>query len=348
MDIKLSIVIPVYNVERYIAQCLDSLLQQDLEEDSYEVILVDDGSTDGSAAVCNDYVKRYPDVFHLISQPNGGVSSARNTGLRAAKGEFVTFVDSDDWVARGGYRYIFDSIDSDKSDKVLFYSVTLDKIELSKHSYDGYKVKPATRPIIYTTGLAFLEERYNFSVCNVLWRRSFLLSHNLFFEQGLVIGEDVFYNVKVDLQNPRITIVPTVIYMYMVREGSAVNNLSSEDHLRRAINGYMRIAERVCALADDYAESKPRIARTLREKVVGGSVALPMTSRILSSRLTVKEFKHLRNKLQTLGVLPLSKEGGRQATAINYLFATPSVLKLCQWLYRAIFIPFVKPRLSRN
>ena len=92
---KLSIVIPVYNVEKYLAQCLDSVIVPGLE--GYEVIVVNDGSTDGSGAIAADYAGRYPGLIRLIEQENGGLGAARNTGLEAARGEFVCFLDSDDW-----------------------------------------------------------------------------------------------------------------------------------------------------------------------------------------------------------------------------------------------------------
>ena len=90
---RLSIIVPVYNSEEYLSRCLDSILDQDMT--SYEVILVDDGSTDSSALICDRYSATDP-RFRTIHKPNGGVSSARNAGLNLAKGEYVMFVDSDD------------------------------------------------------------------------------------------------------------------------------------------------------------------------------------------------------------------------------------------------------------
>ena len=92
--IKLSIVIPVYNVEKYLAKCLDSVIYPAL--DGYEVIVVNDGSTDGSGAIAAEYAAHYPGLLRLIEQENGGLGAARNTGLEAAEGEFVFFLDSDD------------------------------------------------------------------------------------------------------------------------------------------------------------------------------------------------------------------------------------------------------------
>ena len=96
---RLSVVVPVYNAEGTLSRCIDSLLQQEVE--GYEVLLVDDGSTDGSFALMEAYQKRRPDVIRIFQKPNGGQGDARNFGMDQARGEFLTFVDSDDFVVEG-------------------------------------------------------------------------------------------------------------------------------------------------------------------------------------------------------------------------------------------------------
>ncbi len=97
--ILLSIIIPVYNAEKFIHDCLNSLLNQDISAEEYEIICVNDGSTDNSLAILQDYAKSNPNVV-VIDKPNGGVSQTRNKGLAASRGEYVWFIDSDDWIAR--------------------------------------------------------------------------------------------------------------------------------------------------------------------------------------------------------------------------------------------------------
>ena len=94
-EISISIIIPVYNVERYLPVCLESIVQQFM--DDYEVILVDDGSTDSSGAICNEYADRHPQ-FHVIHQQNQGISAARNAGVVESKGKYLLFLDSDDFL----------------------------------------------------------------------------------------------------------------------------------------------------------------------------------------------------------------------------------------------------------
>ena len=92
--LKYSIIVPVYNIKEYLADCLDSVLAQSISD--YEVILVNDGSTDGSDALCDTYATQYPQI-HVVHQPNQGVSVARNTGIEKAVGEYILFLDSDGW-----------------------------------------------------------------------------------------------------------------------------------------------------------------------------------------------------------------------------------------------------------
>ena len=94
---KLSIIVPVYNVEAFLSKCVDSLLAQDLPKEDYEVILVDDGSTDGSGALCDTLAAEHGNI-RVIHQQNHGLSGARNAGIPAASGDYILFVDSDDYL----------------------------------------------------------------------------------------------------------------------------------------------------------------------------------------------------------------------------------------------------------
>ena len=105
-NIKFSVIVPVFNVEVYLKDCLDSILQQDIEQEQFEVLLVNDGSTDKSSAICEEYSKLYGNVT-LISQENRGLSAARNRGLNAAKGKYIIFVDSDDYIERNTFSLIY-------------------------------------------------------------------------------------------------------------------------------------------------------------------------------------------------------------------------------------------------
>ena len=129
----ISIVIPIYNTERYLHQCIDSILAQRVRD--YEVLLVDDGSTDGSAAVCDEYAQKEPGV-RVIHKQNGGLVSARNAGIAQAKGEYILYVDGDDRVDLNWLDVIRHQILSapEKPDIVVFGSAMI--------YYDRQKINP--------------------------------------------------------------------------------------------------------------------------------------------------------------------------------------------------------------
>ena len=94
---KLSVMIPVYNVENYLRKCLDSAIYPELGD--YEIVIVNDGSTDSSGSICDEYAKRYPKLIRVISTKNGGIGKARDIGIDAARGEYIIFIDSDDYLS---------------------------------------------------------------------------------------------------------------------------------------------------------------------------------------------------------------------------------------------------------
>lgn len=114
---QLSIIVPVYNVEKYLKRCLDSLLNQNF--DNYEIIIVNDGSTDSCINIINDYEKKYPQIIKAFNKENGGIASARNFGLEKSKGEYISFIDSDDYVEKDHYRKMYELAKKENSDLVV-------------------------------------------------------------------------------------------------------------------------------------------------------------------------------------------------------------------------------------
>ena len=110
---KLSIIIPVYNTEQTLEKCVDSVLQSSLN--NFEIILVNDGSTDNSANICESYKNNYPEQVLVIHQKNQGLSAARNAGLGIAKGQYITFVDSDDYISKDLYCHLLEQLNTHKT-----------------------------------------------------------------------------------------------------------------------------------------------------------------------------------------------------------------------------------------
>lgn len=224
-NIKLSFIVPVYNVEQYLRMCVDSLLAQDYE--SYEIILVDDGSPDDCPQICDEYALAHPNI-RVIHQKNGGLSAARNAGLREAKGEYVCFVDSDDyWVGNvlGG---LMAQIERDRLDVLRFNYQNVRIVESRESRAESeYEVfcpnKAQKRDVDYNEsvvdGETFLNERLGpmcYAVMFIL-RRDLLT--NCLFTEGIYF-EDVDWTPRMILNAKRIASTPKIVYNYLWRSGS--------------------------------------------------------------------------------------------------------------------------------
>lgn len=224
MGIRLlfSIVIPIYNVETYLRLCLDSVL--DNEIDNYEVVCIDDGSTDGSSVILKEYSNKHPNI-KIINQENKGLSAARNVGIKASKGEYVFFIDSDDWLESGALDVLAKSISGE--DMICFNG--------RRFFEDGTAENPDTGIIEegltgweYYNKYALIPKKFHF-VCVVLrlYKRTFLLEHNLFFEEG-VFHEDNLFTPLACLKARRVKVIPHSVYVYRIRPGSITQSANSK------------------------------------------------------------------------------------------------------------------------
>lgn len=164
MNIMLSVIVPVYNVEKYLARCVDSVLSQTLS--GFEMILVDDGSPDKSPEICDEYAMKDSRV-KVIHKKNGGLSSARNAGLEVCKGEYIFFIDSDDYLT--DKNVLFDFMNKAKSENSDFVYSLMNHASDTKVS----EIKCCKR-FISDNRLFFLSNPYFFSACNKVYKRTLL------------------------------------------------------------------------------------------------------------------------------------------------------------------------------
>lgn len=206
---RFSIIVPVYNVELYLEQCLESLRTQDYSD--YEVICVNDGSTDSSREILTAWETRMPQM-RVIDRSNGGLSAARNTGLQAATGDYVVFVDSDDWVEASMLSTLAKVTDG--NDMVCFACRRTDN-----NAHDTLQPEQSGGWEYYNRHA--LEHREVAFVCvwQRCYRRSFLIENNLCFREG-ILHEDNEFTPRACLKAKKVTVIPDVLYNYRVRPGS--------------------------------------------------------------------------------------------------------------------------------
>ena len=206
---KFSVVVPVYNVEQYLGQCLESLHLQNYAD--FEVICVNDGSTDRSRAILSEWESRFPQM-RVIDRENGGLSAARNTGLAAATGDYVIFVDSDDWVEPIMLSRLADEAKGE--DMVCFACRRSDT-----GANDTFSMEQAGGWEYYNRHA--LEARIVPFVCvwQRCYRRDYLLDNNLDFRED-ILHEDNEFTPRACLRAKSVKVIPDVLYNYRVRPGS--------------------------------------------------------------------------------------------------------------------------------
>jgi CDP-glycerol glycerophosphotransferase len=229
----LSVIVPFYNVEEYFAECLDSLLAQDFRD--VEVLLVDDGSPDGSRAIAEDYVSRDPRV-RLLTRTNGGLGAARNTGVRAARGEFLTFVDSDDLVPPGALRALVETGRRTGSDIVVGSVERFDSLATWSPDWVDSVHGERRERITIEEFLPLLRNLYTW---NKVYRRDFWEAQDLWFREG-VAYEDQPIVTQLYARAGAIDIIPDVVYRYRARDdkSSISQQTASIKDLRQRIEAW--------------------------------------------------------------------------------------------------------------
>ena len=214
---KISIIVPVYNVEKYISRCLDSLVNQTLND--IEIIVVNDGSIDNSQKVIDGYAKKYKNVKSYTKE-NGGQGSARNFGLTKSSGEYVGYVDSDDYVELDMYEKLYNKAKENDSDIVIcdnynVYEKKEKNLDIERIFFDDNKIN------------AFFGKK---AVWNKIYKKNLLLKNKLKF-RSKVWYEDLDFTIKAIISAKNIDYVRQPLYNYLIREGSTMNNSNVKRNL---------------------------------------------------------------------------------------------------------------------
>ena len=217
-----SIIIPVYNVEKYLSQCLDSILEQNFKD--YELILINDGSSDDSLQICLDYQNKEKKI-QVIEQLNGGPSSARNNGLNRAKGKYVMFIDSDDWIASETLQILYEQ--SQDNCPLIYYGFCaqygggdyISTIQGYRHSHNQQQYYSILYQTMENKMHSFV---YGFT-CNKLFRRDIIEKNSLRFDLSLRIKEDEVFTNQFCASIGEVKIIPYALYNYRMSFGTSIS-----------------------------------------------------------------------------------------------------------------------------
>lgn len=290
---KFSIIIPVYKVEKYLCQCVDSVLGQSCQD--FEVILVDDGSPDECPKICDEYVEKHENI-KCIHLNNGGSSQARNAGLSIASGEYIMFVDSDDYLVNSDVLSLLAEKTTDNPDIVHYKNIEWLESDgsLKECSFDfNISTDGKTLDEIYCELID--KDSYFNSAWSKIVRREVLDKNKIEFIPGL-LGEDNewFYNVVMAAKN--VALVDAPLYVYRRRQSSITSSLTEKN-----------LSDQLFVIAK-WVDIIEREVNNPHIKVVRGSLAKQYCSALIiagsipdakSYYVTLKQYKHLLNYTKT-------------------------------------------------
>lgn len=236
----ISVIIPVYNVEQYLQECVDSVLAQTYQ--NFEILLVDDGSTDASGAICDQYAKQ-DDRIKVFHQENAGASSARNRGLRSAKGEYVYFLDSDDWIKPKAFESFVTHIERENADFIFFdahsFTEECNKFQIEQRYIRKYKYQS-------NSGIKILEElyengEYHCSIPLMFIRKRYLDTNGILFEEG-IIYEDMILAYELFCKAKKVSYLNENFYQRRYRSQSVMTTQTSMKNYISARTVYEKVS----------------------------------------------------------------------------------------------------------
>lgn len=248
---KISIIVPIYNVEIFLDRCLESLLKQTMKD--IEIILVDDGSPDNSGALCDSYAEKHSNI-KVIHKINGGLGSARNAGLEIASGKFIGFIDSDDFVDLNMFEDLYSfaithNLDASYSAGFKFYNNN--KVEIRPETtkellWDKSGIRKEFLPEIIGAPPAFHSDvKYAMSVCRGIYSLDVIKNNNIkFVSEREYLSEDIIFNIDYLSQASKVGMIPKSYYYYCYNEGSLTRSYRP-DMLERMNKLYYFIKEKL-------------------------------------------------------------------------------------------------------
>ena len=263
-----SIIVPVYKVEKYLPECLDSIIGQTYQD--LQIVLIDDGSPDNCGAICDEYALKDKRITVLHTE-NGGLSSARNNGLSICKGKYVYFVDSDDYLEPNAVEILFNTAENDNLDILMYDAISFDetKNDVSEDEINKY-IRKHGYLAVRTGAQMFLDmsknDEYRSPVQYYFYNKDFLENHQFVFHEG-ILHEDEEFNFFALLYSQRVKHIPNVLYHHRFRADSIMGVKSTQRNIDSCYEIILQIMARSNEfLADTQTDEayKEGLARMLR------------------------------------------------------------------------------------
>lgn len=307
-QILLSVIIPVYNAEKFLGECIESIYSQQLRQDEFEVIAVNDGSTDGTPGMLRRFAAKYGNMA-VIDVPNGGPSAARNEGLRHARGTYLLFVDSDDYLLPQKLAPLLS--EAIRNDLDILRADYLPCDEAGHISGGVLRYARRTRMAgTVTDGETLYSDIFcgEFYCWLLLLRRSFVLSEGLLFDEGICLCEDVDYCVRASVRARRVMYSPCELYAYRQRNGSITNAIN-----QKMIADLQTVTGRINSYSRDASLGK-RMRNELRRHYA--HLCMFMLVRLSEPAL----YPYRRRLMQTSGIRRIPPCGSLKSVVVAILY----------------------------
>lgn len=344
---KLSVIIPVYNVEKFVAQCLDSVLNQKLELNDYEIIVVNDGSTDSSLEIVQDYANKHKHI-KLISKKNGGVGSARNGGIDHAQGKYIYFIDSDDYLIPNSLNILVDTCERHKLDVLTFLFTTfssassdeeppLEQIDLEDFA-DDQMLSPIVSGEDYLAYYPYRNES-----CFHVTNREYAERVGLRYLEGHFL-EDAEFTVRTFLGAERIAHLKLNAYRYRKNPESILNKNEPRHYLKfiRDMQSAAKDFEPIIKSLEHKTSNLDCIARV---KSIQQAIVFFSMIRMFKSTMAFEEVKLRMRQMRSINAYPLDSFIGKDYNGLKYQVLV-NLLKTEQRFY--FFFKLLNPILKRH
>lgn len=333
---RLSIIIPVYNVENFLSTCLDSLLMQELELNDYEIIIVDDGSEDNSLSLARSYSNRYKQV-KTFSKENGGVGSARNLGIEKAKGKYIYFIDPDDYLLAKTLKLLVEIIESNDLDILTFRTKLVQQSTLNECITD-------TTPTIskIQNGIDYIATyKYNNEVWWYLINREFLLKTQIKFIENRWM-EDAIFTVELFLKAQHMAHCNLIGHRHLITPGTAMTS-KEQNHYIKVIRDNYNAALVFNPILQSLENTSANPKCIERIKTYQQSFVFFLMMRMLKSTIQFKEVKAIINDLQKAEIYPLNSFLGSDFNGTSYKILTRLINKKRRFYFTfLLFNPIMK------
>lgn len=299
MEKWLSIIVPIYNTDKYLKKCVNSLINQNTDE--YEIILINDGSSDKSDIICTDYAKKHKELIKYIKKENSGLSDTRNSGIKKSKGKYICFVDSDDYIEDNCLKS-FKEILKEGNIDILFYGYILENSNENPQKKFTYKSR---NDRMYDTDI-FLTNELNkrnipIPACFAFYRKDIITKNKIFFEPG-ILHEDERWSPQIILNSKKVYLSSKCIYHYVQRENSITHKKDKTQNGIDIINTCVFLDKKSNNIKNKKIKKlmKNRIAMLYMKGMVIGKLCRKQYSKYINRFFPINHATKLIDKIKSI------------------------------------------------